>query len=109
MRLKLVFLALFLLGASAAYAGAGACADCYGDGSPDPSGIITSGSSHCYYIDTGAFGSCLPRDYSNGCTTSTASYCGLTKCPTGATCDEYGGGGYYGGGGGGCGYSASGY
>src|ERR1700686_123971 len=101
MRLKLLFLALFLLGASAAYAGrGGSCADCYGMGTVDPSGIISSLSSHCYWQPSGKYGSCLPRELSNGCITSTASYCPSTNqyCDVSVGCDTGGGSGRGGGG-----------
>ncbi|SRR5216684_2395308 len=110
MRLKLLFLALFLLGTSAAYAGTGgSCADCYGAGAADPSGVITSLSSHCYWQPSGKYGSCLPRELSNSCITSTASYCPNTNqyCDVNVSCDP--GGGYGGSGGGGSDCSPGGY
>jgi hypothetical protein len=102
MRLKLAFLALFLVVTSAAYAGTGgSCADCYGMGDKDPSGISSSLASHCYWQDSGKYGSCLPKDFSNTCETSTATYCPKKTSDCAPYCDPGGGGGGGGWGGGG--------
>lgn len=87
----ILVVACSLLVVPALHADSGSCADCWGPGESDPSGVSTP-YAHCYWSSTGTFGSCVSGTGTAPKCSSTSS---ATYCPnkTGGVGGGTGGGG----------------